>query len=159
MSHGSYVAFGYQSHSSQMSQMLQMSSEGRWETLELGAGHECLEQSTCDIWACDPEKTLPAASHPFDHLFADLQICPTAIPAHSRRTTSSTGHFAHRTAPVKVHKPQTCPSTVTQALPVVRYVNTYNRSASQAIFPFSPCYLEARCLPVFNPPICGFSKR
>ena len=119
MSHGSYVASGIQSHSSQMSQM---SSEGRWDALELGAGHECSEQLICDICTCDPVKNLPAASTPFDQLFEHLQICPTTIPALSRRTTSSTGLSTHPTAQVRAHKPQKCLNTATQALPVVRYV-------------------------------------
>jgi hypothetical protein len=149
MSYGSYVASGISSHSSKMS------SEGRWENFVLEAGHERLEQLTYDNWACDPIKSLPVTSPPFNHLFEDLQICPTTIPALSRRTTGLTDHLTHPTAQVKTHKLQKCPNSATQASPLVRYVNTREHSVTQAESPSSRCHMQAQRSAVLNPLICG----
>ena len=146
MSYGSYVASDISSHSSQMS------SEGRWENFELEAGHERLEQLTYDNWACHPIESLPVTSPPFNHLFEDLQICPTTTPALSRRTTRFTDHSAHLTAQVRAHKPQKCPSVST---PLARYVNTDDNSVTHAESLSSCCHMQAQRSVVLNPLIRG----
>ena len=117
MSSGSFPGSAVPSHSS-----LAL-PEGRLGHFELEERRQSVAERFDDIWTVPPVQVLPALSPAFNRVFEDLQICPTTTPAHSREVTDSRIHPQHHLALLKVQKPLSRLTTVTQSPALARYVH------------------------------------